>query len=128
MSITKSSYNQLITIAANNVNFSLKEKKLVVTDKNNSTKINLICISNVRIIKNRSLLINYLFVFFTLMFYQYLNESLSSSFTSAFFLKIMFSLAILLSLSVKKYSYAVLINTTDLNYYKFKIMRIKKYN
>jgi hypothetical protein len=128
MSIAKSNYNELATIAANNINFSLKEKKLIVTDKNSTIEINLIYISNVRIIKDRSLFINYLCVLITFFSYQFLNKLLSNNFTADFFLKLLLLAAILLSLSVKKYSYSVLINTTDLSFYKFKIIRIKEYS
>ncbi|AWG23068.1 hypothetical protein FFWV33_16825 [Flavobacterium faecale] len=114
-------YNKLIEIEKNNKEFSLTEKTLVITAKISTTTIALNKITNVRITKCRSLLINYLLGFLILLFYYFLESFIENYSTLLLLLKTIFLIAFVGSFNIKNYSYSVLINTINLNYVKVKI-------
>ncbi|MCW2120305.1 hypothetical protein M2326_002623 [Flavobacterium sp. 7A] len=119
-------YNKLIEIEKNNKEFSLTEKTLVITAKISTTTIDLNKITNVRITKCRSLLINYLLGFLILLFYYFLESFIENYSTLLLLLKTIFLIAFVGSFNIKNYSYSVLINTINLNYVKVKINTKKR--
>jgi hypothetical protein len=123
MNTNNSNHAKLLNVALNNNNFSLTEKFLIISEKNNNIKIDLDRISNVRIEKHRVLLINYFFIFLILLSYYLLDKLLASNITFHFILNLVLFTTILFSLRIKKYSHSILINTSDLNFNKFMIKK-----
>lgn len=116
------SYNEeLIGITKNNQNFSLTENTLTVTEKNNITTIDLSKISAIRITKHRVLFINYFFVFLILISFHSFEKFIDINYVSHSLLDVIEIITIFVSFTIKKYFHSVLINTTDLNFKKFKI-------
>ncbi|WP_338647687.1 hypothetical protein V5J73_03590 [Flavobacterium sp. KS-LB2] len=117
---------ELIDITKKNQNFSLTENTLTVTEKNNITTIALNKISSVRITKHRVLYINYFCVILIIITFHTFEKFIDVTYASLFILNVIKLIAIFISFTIKKYMHAVLINTTDLNFKRFKINGIKK--
>ena len=122
MNTTSSHFNKLSYIVSRDQNFFLTEKTLTIIEKNNTTKIDLNKITNVRIIKRRELFINYFLVILISIFYCFLNRLMENNFIFRLVLNSIVFISILASFSIKKYSLSILINTVDLNFKKFKMV------
>ena len=106
---------------------SIHNKTLLIQEKDYAKKLDLNKISNVRIIKTRSLLLNYSFLAILLVFYALLRNFLID-----FLLKIVLNVAafilIVATFRLRKYSYELLINTTDLTFRNYTVSNDKFYN
>jgi hypothetical protein len=125
---------KLLIIALKYKNVSLTGETITIVEKNCTTKIDVLTISNVRIIKNRMLFINYILAILLVIIYHFLNKILSNNVFLHHVLILLVFLAIFASFSVKMYSYSVLINSNDLIFRKFNIVTnenfisLKRYN
>lgn len=123
MDINLSNLYKFDNVLEGNTYFILTDSTVIVENKNNTAILNLNRISNVRIIKRRNYFRNFLVLsflaflyFFVISIFEMYSILLLSRVALLFF-------SVLAVSCIKKYSYKLLINSSDLTFKEFKIAR-----
>ena len=121
MDINLSNLYKFDNVLEGNTYFILTDSTVIVENKNNTAILNLNRISNVRIIKRRNYFRNFLVLsflaflyFFVISIFEMYSILLLSRVALLFF-------SVLAVSCIKKYSYKLLINSSDLTFKEFKI-------
>jgi hypothetical protein len=123
MDINLSNLYKFDNVLEGNTYFILTDSTVIVENKNNTAILNLNRISNVRIIKRRNYFRNFLVLsflaflyFFVISIFEMYSILLLSRVALLFF-------SVLAVSCIKKYSYKLLINSSDLTFKEFKIAK-----
>nr|WP_315172397.1 hypothetical protein [uncultured Flavobacterium sp.] len=123
MDINLSNLYKFDNVLEGNTYFILTDSTVIVENKNNTAILNLNRISNVRIIKRRNYFRNFLVLsflaflyFFVIPIFEMYPILLLSRVALLFF-------SVLAVFCIKKYSYKLLINSSDLTFKEFKIAK-----
>lgn len=123
MDINLSNLYKFDNVLEGNTYFILTDSTVIVENKNNTAILNLNRISNVRIIKRRNYFRNFLVLsflaflyFFVIPIFEMYSILLLSRVALLFF-------SVLAVSCIKKYSYKLLINSSDLTFKEFKIAK-----
>nr|WP_314836752.1 hypothetical protein [uncultured Flavobacterium sp.] len=123
MDINLSNLYKFDNVLEGNTSFILTDSTVIVENKNNTAILNLNRISNVRIIKRRNYFRNFLVLsflaflyFFVISIFEMYSILLLSRVALLFF-------SVLAVSCIKKYSYKLLINSSDLTFKEFKIAK-----
>lgn len=112
-------YNSLVE----NTYFILTDSKVIVEHENDTTVINLNRISNIRIIKRRNYFRNFLVLSF-LAFLYFFVIPIFEMYSILLLLRLtLLFLSVLAVFCIKKFSYKLLINSSDLTFKEFKIAK-----
>jgi hypothetical protein len=120
-----SNIEKLKYIAEQDKNYNLIQNTLIVKFKNTTISVDVHEISNVRINKRRSLVVNYLIIISILGAYLLIDKFIFFDATLDFALNVVTGICIFAALFVSKYSYRLLINNKDFSYNNFKLSKGK---
>ena len=128
MDINLSNLYKFDNVLEGNTYFILTDSTVIVENKNNTAILNLNRISNVRIIKRRNYFRNFLVLsFLVLSFLAFLYFFVISIFEMYSILLLsrvaLLFFSVLAVSCIKKYSYKLLINSSDLTFKEFKIAK-----
>lgn len=123
MDVNFSDVYKFYDLLVENTSFILTDSTVIVEHENDTTVINLNRISNIRIIKRRNYFRNFLVLsflaflyFFVISIFEMYSILLLSRVALLFF-------SVLAVSCIKKYSYKLLINSSDLTFKEFKIAK-----
>ena len=112
-------YNSLVE----NTYFILTDSKVIVEHENDTTVINLNRISNIRIIKRRNYFRNFWVLSFLAIIYFFVIP-IFEMYPILLLLRVtLLFLSVFAVFCIKKYSYKLLINSSDLTFKEFKIAK-----
>jgi hypothetical protein len=120
-----SNIEKLKYIAEQDKNYNLIQNTLIVKFKNTTISVDVHEISNVRIKKRRSLVVNYLIIISILAAYLLIDKFIIFDKILHFVLNVVTGICIFAALFVSKYSYRLLINKKDYSYNNFKLSKGK---
>ena len=123
MDINLSNLYKFDNVLEGNTYFILTDSTVIVENKNNTAILNINRISNVRIIKRRNYFRNFLVLSF-LAFLYFFVISIFEMYSILLLSRVALLLFSVLAVScIKKYSYKLLINSSDLTFKEFKIAK-----
>jgi hypothetical protein len=120
-----SNLEKLKYIVEQDSNYNLTKNTLRVNFENTTITVDVRKISNVRINKRRSLVVNYLIIISILGAYLLIDKFIFFDATLHFALNLVTGICIFAALFVSKYSYRLLINNKDFSYNNFKLSKGK---
>lgn len=123
MDINLSNLYKFDNVLEGNTYFILTDSTVIVENKNNTAILNLNRISNVRIIKRRNYFRNFLVLSF-LAFLYFFVIPIFEMYSILLLLRLtLLFLSVLAVFCIKKFSYKLLINSSDLTFKEFKIAK-----
>jgi hypothetical protein len=120
-----SNLEKLKYIVAHDSNYNLTQNTLQINLKNTIVNIDIARISNVRIKKTRSLVINYLIIISIVAAYLLIDKLLFFDIIFHFALNVVTGLGIYSAFFVSKCSYRLVINNEDFSYINLKLSKHK---
>ncbi len=123
MDVNFSDVYKFYNLLVENTCFILTDSTVIVEHKNDTTIINLNRISNIRIIKRRNYFQNFLVLSFLALLYFFVIP-IFEMYSILLFLRLtLLLLSVLAVLCIKKHSFKLLINSSDLTFREFKIAK-----
>jgi hypothetical protein len=122
MDVNFSDVYKFYDLLVENTSFILTDSTVIVEHENDTTVINLNRISNIRIIKRRNYFQNFLVLSFLAFLYFFVIPIFEMYSILLLRLTLLF-LSVLAVFCIKKYSYKLLINSSDLTFKEFKIAK-----
>ncbi|MFT5849147.1 MAG: positive regulator of sigma E activity [Psychroserpens sp.] len=117
----RSNFDKLSYIAQYDSKYMITESKLSVVLKGNVVNVDISNVSNVRIIRRRSLVLNYLMMFFLISLFMMVKRLVFLNDLSTILLNICTGILCFSTLFVTKYSCKLLLNYKDLSYQIFRL-------
>jgi hypothetical protein len=123
MDVNFSDVYKFYDLLVENTSFILTDSTVIVEHENDTTVINLNRISNIRIIKRKNYFQNFLVLSF-LAFLYFFVIPIFEMYSILLLLRLtLLFLSVLAVFCIKKYSYKLLINSSDLTFKEFKIAK-----
>jgi uncharacterized membrane protein len=123
MDVNFSDVYKFYNLLVENTCFILTDSTVIVEHENDTTVINLNRISNIRIIKRRNYFQNFLVLSFLALLYFFVIP-IFEMYSILLFLRLtLLLLSVLAVLCIKKHSFKLLINSSDLTFREFKIAK-----
>ncbi|PKH66297.1 hypothetical protein CXF59_10015 [Flavobacterium sp. ALD4] len=117
----KSNFDKLSYITQYDSKYIITESNLSVVLKGNVVNVDISNVSNVRIIKRRSLVLNYLIIFLLVVLFMMIKRLVFLNYLNTILLDICTVILCFSSIFLTKYSCKLLLNYKDLSYQIFRL-------
>ena len=117
----KSNFDKLSYIAQYDSKYIITESNLSVVLKGSVVNVDISNVSNVRIIKRRSLVLNYLIIFLIVVLFMMIKRLVFLNYLNTILLDICTVILCFSSFFLTKYSCKLLLNYKDLSYQIFRL-------